>query len=662
MNKRLLLFLFALATFYIFGGLATAQTWIEPVVNGGPPSLPNYQLSVVRDSETNRAIVYGRRLDRVSEVWILTNSDGTGGESEWIKLNTVGAPPSRGNHSAVYDSVNNRMIIFGGCGGGCTPVYNDVWVLTNANGLGGNPEWIPLFPSGSPPSSRHASAVAYDPDSNKMIIYGGHTGSGSGWTTYTDLFVLSNANGLGSPKWTRLYPGGTPPPGLYGPSSSYDSANNRLIITGGWRGSVTNGTWVLINADGSEPVSPEWANIVPQGTAGAPYINWGPAFFDHSANRMMVLGDSTDRLKYWILNNANGLNGNPIWTPHLLNGEPPLPPPPIYPGASPWAYSAVYDSEVNRAMVLFHMTPSEGDPGYEKPWVIAEANGVDECIDSDGDDFSVEGGDCGPADCDDTDAAVYPGAVEICDGLDNNCDGAVDEGLTSLFYQDADSDGHGDLFNVTAGCTAPDGYVSSNTDCNDNDASIYPGAAEIPYDGIDQDCSGADLTDVDGDGYDSTAVPDGNDCNDNNSAINPGVIESCDGIDNNCDGQVDEENICVQETAEELNEALGLVPPQAPAGVSKKAESAGKKLDDYLSFIDKEKYCDAVGKLDAAIDQIQDMINQTNAQQCSTKKCKGKDCCIPDDDAGALIQVLESAYQALVSEKNLFVSEHPECP
>jgi uncharacterized delta-60 repeat protein len=112
--------------------------------------------------------------------------------------------------------------------------------------------------------------------------------------------------------------------------------------------------------------------------------------------------------------------------------------------------------------------------------------------------------------------------------------------LKNTYYQDADGDGYGDPAVSQAGCTQPAGYVADNTDCNDSDASVNPGASETPYDGVDQDCSGADLTDVDGDGYNSTAVAGGTDCDDTDATINPGATEIFDGIDNNCNGQTDE--------------------------------------------------------------------------------------------------------------------------
>ena len=109
----------------------------------------------------------------------------------------------------------------------------------------------------------------------------------------------------------------------------------------------------------------------------------------------------------------------------------------------------------------------------------------------------------------------------------------------TTWYKDLDGDGYTDGITATA-CSAPTGYVASAQpgDCNDNNASIHPGATEI-CDGIDNNCDGTippNEADNDADGF---RVCDG-DCNDNNPAINPGATEICNGIDDDCDGQIDE--------------------------------------------------------------------------------------------------------------------------
>jgi len=173
--------------------------------------------------------------------------------------------------------------------------------------------------------------------------------------------------------------------------------------------------------------------------------------------------------------------------------------------------------------------------------------------DGDGDGVTAD------EDCDDSDATVGPGAVEVCDGVDNDCDGVIDEEVMSTWHVDADGDGFGDLAQTIEACEAPPGTVPNASDCDDSNAEVWPGAEEV-CDGIDNDCNGEVderlgetwYADADGDGFGdpetsvescerpSDFVSDATDCDDTEPQDHPGAEEVCDERDNNCDGAVDE--------------------------------------------------------------------------------------------------------------------------
>ncbi len=179
-------------------------------------------------------------------------------------------------------------------------------------------------------------------------------------------------------------------------------------------------------------------------------------------------------------------------------------------------------------------------------------------VDSDGD-----GHDDG-SDCDDTIAAVHPGATERCDGLDTDCNGIVDDVLEGVaLFADADGDGHGDPGAPVLACGESEAVVLDGTDCDDSDGQVHPGAPET-CDGTDDDCDeridedATDATpwfaDFDGDGLGSAEsavlsctppddhVSSDGDCNDSDPAIGD-VEEACDGVDSDCDGLIDEDPV-----------------------------------------------------------------------------------------------------------------------
>ena len=159
-------------------------------------------------------------------------------------------------------------------------------------------------------------------------------------------------------------------------------------------------------------------------------------------------------------------------------------------------------------------------------------------VDADGDGYAA----C--LDCNDNYISIRPGADEYCNGVDDDCDGTVDEGDAFdaiTWYPDADGDGYGETTGALNACSQPGGYEAEGGDCNEADTSIHPGATEVCYDGADTNCSGHSDNDCDEDGFDSDSLG-GTDCDDSNASTNTAADETCNGVDDNCDGDVDEDS------------------------------------------------------------------------------------------------------------------------
>jgi hypothetical protein len=206
-------------------------------------------------------------------------------------------------------------------------------------------------------------------------------------------------------------------------------------------------------------------------------------------------------------------------------------------------------------ILLVLLTGCELLPGRDKPLAPLDDTGGQ---DIDGDGFSHD------LDCDEDDPLIHPGADEICDGVDNDCDGLVDPPTSidaSTWYDDADGDGYGDPASGTLACYAAGSQVSDATDCDDGNASVNPGALEY-CNGRDDDCDGdtdpsssvdasAWYNDADADGYgdeateqvscsaESEQVNQAGDCDDGDPAVHPAADEVCNGIDDDCDGATD---------------------------------------------------------------------------------------------------------------------------
>jgi hypothetical protein len=296
------------------------------------------------DSNSNRMTVFGGGLGLpgpcANDVWILNGANGRSGTPNWIAVTPTGtAPVARIYSGGAYDPTSNSLIVFGGsdCS---TGYFNDIWVLSNANGETGSSAWTQLATAGTPPAARESGSVVYDSTNNVLVVYGGDAGG----SPFGDVWTLSNTNGNGgTPTWTQLSPTGTAPRARTGQTSTYDKTNNRMTIFGGIVSGVTlTDAWVLTFANGIGG-TPAWSLIPTQGTA--PSLAYHSAVYDSKLDNLYVFaglssaGKLTTNDHAFTLGGANGISSKGFkW---FLGG------PPVR-----YGHSAFYDSVTNGMFVF----------------------------------------------------------------------------------------------------------------------------------------------------------------------------------------------------------------------------------------------------------------------------------------------------------------------
>jgi hypothetical protein len=358
-----------------------ASIWIELAPVGSPPNPVYSPKQVSYDAAHNLLIAFfpghppynGNPPGNGNEVWILTNANGLGGTPVWTKLEPTGtAPISNGTESVAYDAVTNRLVVYGGCYANCSPALSDVFVLANANGLGGMPAWSQLNVTNPQARADNHSAV-FDTANNLMVTFGGALAFFG--TDKNDTRILSNANGLTGPSvWTTLSTSGALPGTREGHSAIYDQANNRMTLFGGVEARSCcynfieyNDLWVLANANGNGG-TPTWVQQAPLGNLPSPRYGHS-AVYDSTNNRMFVFGGvnldevtqtETKSGDLWELDNANGLGGTPAWKELSQTGPAPGP---------RSGHTAAFDLANQRMIVLGGR--DQADTTSNRVWVLA---------------------------------------------------------------------------------------------------------------------------------------------------------------------------------------------------------------------------------------------------------------------------------------------------
>jgi len=228
----------------------------------------------VLDTKRNRLLVYGGDFGswQLSVTYEVTFDTAP----RWTALplrHPIQRPPVRGGAYVAYDSKRDRLLVYGGSN--YAGVLDDVWALT----LGDSMDWQELHPLGQGPSPRSEGTMVYDPEGDRMILFGGYVQVGPREGEPTDqLFELDLSGEV--PAWSQPYTTGDMPPPYVAHSAAWDAGSSSMLVVGGYNGSP--GAYLF------EPVSGAWTKLAPEGSPrGATRI---PFTYDRRRDRYLVYG------------------------------------------------------------------------------------------------------------------------------------------------------------------------------------------------------------------------------------------------------------------------------------------------------------------------------------------------------------------------------------
>jgi N-acetylneuraminic acid mutarotase len=319
------------------------------------PQVPaRIQHTAVWDAARGRMLVFGGADTSGSHNDLWSYSAASNG---WGQLTPSGSLPStRNSHTAVWDKADSRMLVFGGSDG--STHLNDLWSYQAATN-----SWVRLAPGGTPPSARIGHTAVWDEARSRMLVFGGADSSGP----RNDLWSYEAA----SDGWVQLAPTGAVPSARSRHAAVWDTAQNRLLIFGGYLGSTNslgenveeffNDLWSY------EAISNSWVQLTPTGTP--PSVRTGhTAIWDEGGSRMLVFGGYHS---YTFFGDYYEDFFNDLWGYQALsNSWLPLAPSGTLPSARAY-HTAVWDASLNRMLVF----GGSGGSGYLNDLWSYEATG-----------------------------------------------------------------------------------------------------------------------------------------------------------------------------------------------------------------------------------------------------------------------------------------------